>query len=116
MLKLREEKANRLRQPELKFNWDKMAPTANPTEKIHISEAGETPDNIRKALNGRYESYFLRAIMNEIESLKDLDVWRVSKLPPGRKAIPSKWVFAYKTDPLGSVSYTHLTLPTTSRV
>ena len=39
----------------------------------------------------------------EMESLKKHDVWELVDLPPGKKAIGSKWVYKVKTNADGSI-------------
>ena len=36
-------------------------------------------------------------------SLKDNQTWELEDLPPGKKAIPCKWVYKIKNNPDGSV-------------
>jgi hypothetical protein len=94
---------NRARAPELRFNWDEAAVSAEPTESIHISEAPMAPKNVREAITGRYAKYFLRAMQNEMESLTNKEVWKEVPKPDGRRVIRSKWVYSYKTDPEGFI-------------
>ena len=41
---------------------------------------------------------------SEYESLIKTNTWEVSTLPPGRKAIGSKWIYRVKYDSLGKVT------------
>ena len=45
----------------------------------------------------------MEAMKNEIDSLKGNDVWHLVKLPEGRKAVGSKWVFKTKHDAEGNI-------------
>ena len=97
--------ARRLRgKPELIFNWEDAASTVNPTEQINVKDAPPVPSNEWEALMGIYYKYWLKAMLVEMEAISSRDVYDVMKLPPGRKAINSKWVFDYKTDPLGFIT------------
>jgi hypothetical protein len=98
-------RVNAARKPELRFNWDDAAESAVPTEQIHISDAPPAPRNVREAMMGRYSKYFMRAMMVEMESIRNKEVYDVvDRLPAGRKAVNSKWVYDYKTDPMGFIS------------
>jgi len=88
---------------ELKFRWDEAANSPYPTEKIHISEAPPTPKNPTEAIEGLFSKYFHRAMLMEMESFVKKGVFELETLPEGHKAINSKWVFAYKTDPEGFI-------------
>ncbi|KAL0878679.1 hypothetical protein ABMA27_003736 [Loxostege sticticalis] len=46
---------------------------------------------------------WLKAMKNEIESLKENNVWTLCDLPPQRKALPYKWIFRIKRNPDGSI-------------
>lgn len=96
-------KVNKARAPPLQFNWDDVADSVYPTEKIKAADAPPAPKNVREMLLGRFSKYFLRAMMVEIESLKDKEVWDEVSPPPGQHVIQSKWVFDYKTDPMGFI-------------
>ena len=94
---------NRTRAPPLQFNWDEAAESVYPTETIQVADAPPVPKSVREAITGRYAKYFLRAMLVEIESLKEKGVWEET-LPPGdRNVIRSQWVFDYKTNPYGAI-------------
>lgn len=95
--------ANRARSDPIIFNWEEAAPSAEPTEKINISDAPPVPQTVREMLASRYRHYFLRAMLKEMEALRARQVFEETLLPEGRKAIKSKWVFDYKTDPVGFI-------------
>ena len=42
-------------------------------------------------------------MQNEIQSLKDNETWELRDLPPGKKAIPCKWVYKVKHNADGSI-------------
>jgi hypothetical protein len=95
---------NKTRSEPLVFNWDEAAESSYlEDERIHIDDAGPKPMNVREAIRGKFSKYFLRAMLMEMESLTSLKVWENTKLPKGRRAINSKWVFDYKLDPYGYI-------------
>jgi hypothetical protein len=47
---------------------------------------------------------WIAAEEEEIAQLLAMGTWELVKLPPGRKAIKSKWVYRMKTDPFGNVT------------
>lgn len=99
-------KINKSRSEPLTFNWNEAAESSYlaESEKIHVDVAGPQPKNIREAMRGKFWKYFLRAMLMEMESLMNLKVWEVTKLPKGKKAINSRWVYAYKLDPYGYIT------------
>jgi len=86
------------------LDWADAADTNLPAETIHISEAPPPPKTLNEMLNGRFKEYFLRAMLIEMEALRTKGVFEVTKPPKGKRVIRSKWVFAYKTDPLGFIN------------
>lgn len=44
------------------------------------------------------------AIKDELDSLTINEVWEPCELPPGRKAVGSRWVFRHKLNPNGSIA------------
>ncbi|KAF2895226.1 hypothetical protein ILUMI_10949 [Ignelater luminosus] len=46
---------------------------------------------------------WFQAVQEEIESLKENDTWELTKLPPGRKFLDSKWVCKIKENKNGNV-------------
>ena len=49
------------------------------------------------------KAHWLKAMENEMKSLRENDVWELVQLPSGRKPVGSKWVFKVKTDENGKV-------------
>jgi hypothetical protein len=47
---------------------------------------------------------WLKAMQEEIESLKVQKTWVLKKLPPGRRALKGKWVYKTKLNPDGTVN------------
>jgi hypothetical protein len=63
------------------------------------------PKNIREAVELRFWPEWLKAIHQELTSLEAMNVYQeVDKLPPGRKAVGSKWVLILKRDENGKIS------------
>ena len=63
----------------------------------------ETPATFGDANVSRDKAKWRAAMDTEMKSLEQNDVWNLVKLPPGRKAVGSKWVFKKKTGADGSV-------------
>lgn len=42
-------------------------------------------------------------MQKEMKALEDNDTWEITTLPPGKKAITSKWVYKVKFKPDGTV-------------
>ena len=63
----------------------------------------EEPKTVKDAMNGENQLEWKEAMQNEIDSLKKHEVWDLVKLPAGRKAIGSKWIFKCKTNAEGDV-------------
>lgn len=61
----------------------------------------KAPESYREAKERRDWSSFQKAMDREYESLMKMNVFEVSKLPPGRKAIQVQWVYAFKWDDMG---------------
>jgi hypothetical protein len=63
------------------------------------------PDSIQHAKSSVYWSHWLAAIHEELESLNAKGVYEdIDELPPGRKAVGSKWVLRIKRDRDGLIS------------
>ena len=66
-----------------------------------IDEPKAYDEAINDPIHGRR---WREAIEEELQNLESHHTWEYEKLPPGRKAIGSKWVFKVKYNPDGSVS------------
>ena len=67
---------------------------------VKVNTANEKqmdPVSTEEALASPEQSKWLKAMGNEMQSLKDNDVWELIELPEGRKAVGSKWVYKVKT-------------------
>ena len=67
-------------------------------EKIH-----DCPTSFEDALCNADASSWLDAMVEEIQSLADNQVYDLVDLPPGKKIIKTRWVFAVKTGADGSI-------------
>ena len=63
----------------------------------------EDPVTVKEALSSQDAAKWSKAMKTELQSLHKNQVWELSELPPGRKAIGSKWVFKRKHDANGNV-------------
>ena len=61
------------------------------------------PESRREAQQGKHLENFLEAEQVELQSFSELDVWELVKLPRGRKAIGTRWVYDVKTDTNGKL-------------
>ena len=57
----------------------------------------------KEALQSPFASQWQAAMDEEFNSLITNKTWKLTHLPPGRKAIRCKWVNALKTKPDGSI-------------
>lgn len=56
-----------------------------------------------EAINGPYSEHWRLAILEELQALQTCNIWTPSKLPPGRRAVKSRWVFSKKLGLNGEV-------------
>ena len=61
------------------------------------------PKTYKEAVNCEDSKQWREAIEKELTSLQQKMTWKMTKLPAGRKALPSKWVFDVKYNPDGSI-------------
>ena len=61
------------------------------------------PKTYRDAITGPHRTQWLNAIQTEYRACIDNDAWRLTTLPAGRRALPSKWVFDIKTNADGNI-------------
>ena len=60
-------------------------------------------ESFEEAVHSDQRNEWQSAMKNEIQSLKDNQIWELEDLPPGKKAIPCKWVCKVKNNPDGSI-------------
>ena len=63
----------------------------------------QEPETYSEAMKSDQRELWQEAMDCEMQSLKDNQTWELVSLPPGRKAIPNKWVYKIKTNADGSV-------------
>jgi hypothetical protein len=61
-----------------------------------VMKANQEPRNFRESMNCPEKDDWMKAMNSEIESLKENGTWTLVKLPQGRKAVGSKWVYKLK--------------------
>lgn len=61
------------------------------------------PASYKAAIKSLEANNWLKAMSAEIEELKRQKTWNIAQLPPGRKAIPGRWVLAIKETPDGPI-------------
>lgn len=61
------------------------------------------PLMFREALSFPDEDKWKKAMEEELRAMQKNEVWILTKLPEGRKAVPNKWVYKYKTNPKGEL-------------
>ena len=72
-------------------------------EWVNVAKECEEPSNFKDAVAGSEKDQWMEAMTNEIESLRENDVWDLVPLPPGRKAIGCKWIYKVKRDADGNI-------------
>lgn len=70
---------------------------------VYVLTSSQEPETYKKAMTSDQREMWKEAMDREMESLKENDTWELVDLPPGRKAIPNKWVYKIKTNADGSV-------------
>lgn len=60
----------------------------------------QEPTNYKQA---KTDTRWVAAIGKELKALEENDTWELTSLPPGQKAISSKWVYKTKYNPDGTV-------------
>ena len=69
-------------------------------------ELDDDPPTVKHAQRSKYWNEWLAAMHEELEALKAKEVYKeVAELPPGRKAVRSKWVLHIKRDKDGQISW-----------
>ena len=63
----------------------------------HFTEERKQPTSLEEATTCPESSKWTQAMETEMKSLKDNDVWELVRLPTGKKAVGSKWVYKIKT-------------------
>lgn len=99
------ERPQRSRQPPPRLNDYEMQPDSAVIEEgdlIHLALFTENePATFEEAI--RNEEW-MNAMEEELNSIERNHTWDLVSLPPGKKAIPVKWVFKIKLKPDGSIA------------
>ena len=61
------------------------------------------PTSFKEAIDCPEEKKWSEAMSKEMKSLENNNVWKLTVLPPGKKAISCKWVYKVKTNSDGSL-------------
>lgn len=59
----------------------------------------DVPKTFKQAIRGPRSDRWKAAMQKELDALNRNNICELCELPPGRKAFPNKWVFAYITGP-----------------
>lgn len=70
---------------------------------LNIASEIDVPNSIADLKDREDSNKWMQAVEEELDALKENDTWTVTKLPAGKKAINSKWVFRVKPDANGNV-------------
>lgn len=76
---------------------------ANLLNSIHSINGISKPSSFKEAMNDENKDDWIEAMNDELNSLKKNNTWSITKLPAGRKAIGSKWVYDIKTNEHGEI-------------
>ena len=61
------------------------------------------PDSYSAALKSPEAAFWIPAIQAEYDALKENDTWELVELPPGRKAIDTRWILTSKYNSAGEI-------------
>ena len=98
-------RSDRNRNKTITYNQDHVAMLSA----LNVSEDDDedplyVPKNYKEAIRSKYANEWIRAMEEEIMSLTKVHgVWKLKLKPKDKKIIRSKWVFAIKLNPDGSV-------------
>lgn len=91
-----------------------MTPSLRPQRNVRLPRRYEVydlnfvevdiPNNYKEAVSCEESSNWKAAINEELQALKENNTWTETELPPGKKAIGSRWVFKVKRNEDGSIS------------
>lgn len=70
---------------------------------VKVSDSTE-PSSYKEAVNGPDQVHWKRAILAELQSMHDREVFLPTKLPTGQRTIDAKWVFKIKRLADGSIA------------
>lgn len=100
--------------PERKVN---LSPPLSTTRSLRCRKNGRTPtylcqsntlspdpQTVKQALDSDNAQEWRNAMDSEYNSLIQNKTWTLTELPPGKRAIPCKWVFKTKLDANGNIA------------
>ena len=67
-------------------------------DRVTIAEKGNDPISFKDVLDSENKDQWVKAMNDEIESLKAHGVWKLLEPPKSSKIVGSKWVFKTKRD------------------
>ena len=67
------------------------------------SQNDDEPKTVQEALSSSVSDEWMKAMNDEMESMRTNQVWDLVDLPSGRKAIRNKWVLKIKRKANGSI-------------
>ncbi|KAI3793169.1 hypothetical protein L1987_35784 [Smallanthus sonchifolius] len=68
-----------------------------------VAESNDEPTSYKSAISDPESEKWLKAMNAEMQFMRDNQVWDLIELPPGSRAIGSKWIFKRKTDMHGNI-------------
>jgi hypothetical protein len=83
---------------------ERFGHTANVAMLVQGGSERQVPTSYKAAITGPDRNEWLKAMEEEHQSLQANTTWELAELPPGRKAIGSKWIFRIKEDAQGQVT------------
>ena len=90
------------RQPPPRRSDRERRPTDFYGDRVHLTIHQE-PTSFNEARSSPEKDQWSRAMDREMESLRTNEVWELTTLPPGKRAVGSKWVYKVKTGGDGAV-------------
>jgi len=110
-MSVKENQANASKHREMQTHVNEASNTQEIVNAFVANETGvfeydePKPKTIHEARNSKYWPEWLSAIHQELASLEAMEVYQeVEELPPGKKAVGSKWVLVLKRDENGNIS------------
>ena len=101
----------RMKKPIDRYGVDEQAKVVEVEEEVKEVIASalcaaemDEPKTLREARKRPDASKWLAAAQEEMDSLMEHETWSLTKLPPGRKIVGSKWVFKVKLDENGEAA------------
>ncbi|KAI3777237.1 hypothetical protein L1987_47035 [Smallanthus sonchifolius] len=91
-------RSSRSRKEPTRYLWHLEA-----SKVLLVAESNDEPTNYKSAILDPESEKWLEAMNAEMQSMRDNQVWDLIELPPGSRAIGSKWIFKRKTDMHGNI-------------